>query len=357
MSLMFLRLTYFRSFIPIGEVGKIVQHTVLALLAVKYALQPDFSFRGIMRTALLVLFMFAAYSYGKLPFAVSLALVVSARDVAFDTLLKLALTIQMIFSVVTILCSQIGVIEDYIWLAGTRDRHGLGFTHCLLGSHFVFFMSLIIVALKKKMKIWTAAAVLASNYLMYRLTDARTTMILSVVLVLFVFAAMLFEKKCRPGRAASVLAFLVPPLLGLVSVCGAKYFTLKSEVMVRMNDVLNNRLSLMNEAWKEYGVTMLGQKIKWVGEANMKADPTQVYNYVDNAYMQAFFTYGAIFVILLCIGWGLVLYRQMRCGQYVMAVVVLMVLVHGLINPQMIELVYNPFFLLIAKGEKPYEHS
>lgn len=355
MALMFLRLTYFRGWVQIGEVTKIVQHIVIALLVVKFVLNPDLSFGGIAKLALLVLFMFAAYSYGKLPFAVSLALVFSARDVSFEKILKCALGIQLTCVVITIVCSQVGVLEDYIWDAGRRDRHGLGFTHCLLGSHFVFFMSLMFVALKKKMKWWMTVVILAANYVMYLLTDARTTMILTFFLIVAAFVAGLLEKTGKTARWAAILSAGIPLVFFGVSFLGAKCFSWQSEKMVRVNLFFNGRLDLMNKALNEYGITLLGQKIKWVGEANLKADPTLVYNYVDNAYMQAFFTYGIVFVLLLCLGWGMVLYRQMRCGQYVMAAVVLAVLIHGLINPQMIELVYNPFFLLIGKGEKHYE--
>ena len=348
MGVMFLRLTYFRDWVEIGEVTRDVQHVVLALLVLRYALNPDLSWKGIGKLAVLVLFMFAAFSYGKLAFAVSLALVFSVGNISFEKLLKITLLIQLIGFVITVTCSQIGIIEDYMWITQTRRRHGLGFTHCLLGSHFVLFMSLICVTLIKKMKWWLAIAIFAANYVMYIYTDARTTIILSVFLVVAGLIAGLLERFFKPSRLLAVLSFAVPFAFWGVSAYGAKMFTPESPKMVWLNDFFNGRLLYMNRALKDYGVTLLGQKIKWIGESTLKANPELVYNYVDNAYMQAFFTYGVLFTVLLCAGWGLVLYRNILRGKYVMAVVVLVVLIHGIINPQMIELVYNPFFLCIG---------
>jgi len=113
------------------------------------------------------------------------------------------------------------------------------------------------------------------------------------------------------------------------------------------------RIALMFWAWNEYGATWFGQRIKWIGASVLKDNPDLAYNYVDNAYVQAFFSYGTVFAVLLCLGWGIVLYRTMRKGQYVMASVILVVLIHGLINPQMIELAYNPFFLLLGTINVP----
>lgn len=351
MSLMILNLTYFREPAGISNFYKGVQYFVLALLVLRFVVCPEFSVRSVGKLFVLILFVFSAYSCGKLAFAVSLVLVFSVADISYEKLLRCTLLVQAIWFAVTVVCSQAGIIEDYIWNVGVRDRHGLGFTHCLLGSHFVLFMSLICVALVKKMKLWLAVFIFGANYLMYIHTDARTTMLLSLFLIVAGFAAGLFEKFVKkPAVWAAVLSFFVPFVFFAISLLGAKSFNYQSDVMMQLNRLFNNRLDLMNRAWNEYGITLFGQKIKWVGESALKNNSALTYNYVDNAYMQAFFTYGLIFIILLCIGWGLVMYRLMRRGQYVMTVLILVVLIHGLINPQMIELVYNPFFLLVGNG-------
>nr|MBQ8253602.1 hypothetical protein [Lachnospiraceae bacterium] len=223
-----------------------------------------------------------------------------------------------------------------------------GYTHCLLGSHFILFLSLIMVVLLDQIKIWMAAVILAANYIMYVYTDAKTTMILSVAFVALVLVARFLKKRRNAGRICAGLMSLIPMVFFAGSAYITKIFRWDSAFMVRLNGWLNGRLGYAGKAWEEYGMTLFGQRIKWIGESVVKDNPDRIYNYVDNAYMQAFFSYGLVFVLFLCAGWGLVLYRRMREGDYIMAAAVLIVLVHGLINPQMIELAYNPFFLLIG---------
>ena len=348
MFIAILKLTYFKDMIPIDDISRVVQYGVLALLFIKLIRDFDFSFQNAAEMLLYMLFMFVAYSGGRLAVPVSFALVYSAKNVSFEKLLKVTLVMQAAFFAVTVTCSQIGVIEDYIWDAGSRDRHGLGYTHALLGSHFVLFMSLILVLLIGKMTVWATVLILVGNYFMYLVTDSNAPLLIVAGFTVLAWMARLLEKYMKPIRVLSWLASSIPMVfwgIGIWIVCTASW---DSVILNKANIFLHGRLSLMCEAWENYGLTLFGQKIKWVGESTVKNDPTLLYTYVDNAYMQSMFNYGILFVILLCAGFGVVLYRNMQKGNYLLVVVLLVVLGHGLLNPQLIELAYNPFLLLLS---------
>jgi len=350
---MILNLTYFREWVSIGTLSEIVQYTVLVLLLVKMSMEFKFSVRAVAELFVVLLMMFVGYSCGRLSFAVSLALVYSIKNVSFEKVLQLTFVIQAAFLIVTVTSSQLGIIEDYIWREELRERHGLGYTHCLLGSHFVLFMSLILLAYFKKLKVWLALLIVLANGLIYVYTDGRTNLMLAAGMILLACVAQLAEKYLKSSRVVALGAGIIPLAFGAAGVYAASNFSFESPVWVRLNEILNMRIALMFWAWNEYGATWFGQRIKWIGASVLKDNPDLAYNYVDNAYVQAFFSYGTVFAVLLCLGWGIVLYRTMRKGQYVMASVILVVLIHGLINPQMIELAYNPFFLLLGTINVP----
>ncbi|MBQ8198023.1 MAG: hypothetical protein IJZ76_01155 [Lachnospiraceae bacterium] len=348
MLIALLKLTYFKDLIPMDGISRAVQYSVLLLLLVKLIRDFEFSIGSAIEVFVYLLFMFIAYSGGRLAFPVSLALIYSAKNVSFEKILKVTLVMQAAVFVVTVVCSQIGILEDFIWDAGSRDRHGLGYTHSLLGSHFVLFMSLILVVLIGKMTIWATALILAANYLMYVFTDSNAPLILAAGFVVLAWIARLLEKYMKPVRGLSWLVSVVPLSFWGFCVWIVNTASWDSVILNKANIFLHGRLSLMCAAWENYGMTLFGQKIKWVGESTVKNNPDLLYNYVDNAYMQSMFNYGILFVILLCVGFGIVLYRNMQKGNYLMVAALAIVLVHGMINPQLVELAYNPFLLLLS---------
>lgn len=351
MLIALLKLTYFKDLIPMDGISRAVQYSVLLLLLVKLIRDFEFSIGGAIEVFVYLLFMFIAYSGGRLAVPVSFALIYSAKNVSFEKILKVTLVMQAAVFAVTVVCSQIGILEDFIWDAGSRDRHGLGYTHSLLGSHFVLFMSLILVVLLGKMTVWATALILAANYLMYVFTDSRATLLLAGGFVVLAWIVGWIGKIMKPNRVLAALVGVLPiAYFGIYVAITRRFtwYTWQSDMVNRINDLTHGRLKLEFYAWNNYGMTLFGQKIKWIAESTMKNDPTSIYNYVDNAYMQSMFNYGILFVILLCVGFGIVLYRNMQKGNYLMVAVLAIVLVHGLVNPQLVELAYNPFLLLLS---------
>lgn len=348
MLIALLKLTYFKDLIPMDGISRAVQYSVLLLLLVKLIRDFEFSIGSAIEVFVYLLFMFISYSGGRLAFPVSLALIYSAKNVSFEKLLKVTLVMQAAVFAVTVVCSQIGIIDDYIWNAGTRDRHGLGYTHALLGSHFVLYMSLILVLLMGRITISASLYIMLINYVMYVYTDSRISMVGVLLFVVLAWMARGCSAWMQPRRVFTALVFIVPAIFACGSLWMITVYSGNIPWMSKLNLFLNRRLEYTNTAWENYGMTLFGQKIKWIAESTLKRDPSLTYNYVDNAYMQSMFNYGILFVILLCVGFGIVLYRNMQKGNYLMVAALAIVLVHGMINPQLVELAYNPFLLLLS---------
>ena len=350
MLIALLKLTYFKDLIPMDGISRAVQYSVLLLLLVKLIRDFEFSVGSAIEVFVYLLFMFISYSGGRLAFPVSLALIYSAKNVSFEKILKVTVILQAIVFAVTVHCSQIGIIEDYIWniYVIKRNRHGLGYTHTLLGCHFVLFMSVILVVLIGKITVSMSLYIILTNYVMYMYTDSRVSMLGALLFIVFAWIARGCTAWMKPGRWLSAAVSVVPALFAGGSFVMILFYNSNISWMSKWNLFLNRRLEYSNTAWGNYGMTLFGQKIKWVGESTMKNTPDLAYNFVDNAYMQSMFNYGILFVILLCAGFGIVLYRNMQKGNYLMVAALAIVLVHGLLNPQLVELAYNPFLLLLS---------
>ncbi len=362
LSLALVRYTYFKDYLPTDLISRIFCTTAQALLLYKLTLDFEFKWQQAAGLFLLVLFMTIAWAGGSLQFATMFALVYGAKNVPFENILKTSFAMQMIVFISTVFASQTGTLEDYIWEATTRQRHGLGFTHCMLASHFGLFLSLIYIAMVKKMTWLRAVVILAANGVLYYFTDGRTDFYLSILFVILAFVAGNLNGRLKGEKIWAALFAVLPFVLFGISVAAAFAYDEQNEIFLKLNQVLNNRFVLGQRAIEEYGFTLFGQKIKWIGASNLYYSRKELYNYVDNSYLMMSLTYGVIFVIGYCLAMGYVLYKKTVQKETMLVVCLLIILAFGVINPQSMYLTYNPFLALLAlawnpsgTGEKKYE--
>ena len=348
-----LKYTFWRDKIPMTEISEIVQYIVLVLLLIKLVCDFPYDCRNLCGLFLLMLFMTIAYAGKKLPFAVMFALIFAARGVDLKKILKLSFVLQLLVFGVTVLASQTGILQDYIWEEGTRYRHGLGFTHCMLASHFGLFLSVVYLAIVGKMTVLRALVIAAGNYILFRLTDGKTDFYLSILLIPLGFLFGNLGQKLKKEKLLGIMASVVPMFLLFFSYAVTKAYDAADPGWERINQVFNNRLSLGNRALNQYGWNLFGHKISWVGASSLYYDPTKVYNYVDNAFLMMLLTYGAVFIVCYCVGMGIVLSRHMAARQTMLVTCLAVSLAFGMINPQSMFLTYNPLLVLLAQVWNP----
>lgn len=348
-----IRYTYFKDMLPTEIISRVFFCLAQALLFYKLVLEFQFSFRQIAGVFLLLLFMTIAWAGGRLQFSTMFLLIYCAKNVPFDKILKTAFLAQLVVFSMTIVASQTGFLEDVIWESGSRNRHGLGFTHCMLASHFGLYLSLIYIAIVGRMKWWRAVMILAGNWLLYKVTDGRTDMILAIAFVVLAYLIGNVSEKLKWEKVWGVFLAITPFLMYGISIVSAYMYNGDNPEMLKMNLFLNNRLRLASDAISAYGFSLFGEKITWVGASVTYYKPEAVYNYVDNSYLMMSFTYGVIFVVAYCAALGYVLYKKTIQKDTMTVVCLLVIMAFGMINPQSMYLTYNPFLLLLAMAWNP----
>lgn len=343
-----IKYTYYKDLLQVAAWDQYVFYVVLVLLFVQLVLNFSFRLREVIGLGVVVLFMTIAYAGGKLQFAVMFALIFAARSSSLHTVLRTALACQLFVFLLTVLGCGIGILEDVIWDEATRGRHALGFTHCMLASHFGLFAGMIYIAIRRRMTVIAAGIILLANGILFYLTDGRTDMYLSVLFVILAFVFGNLGERLKGERIIAVLAAAVPFLSLAVSIAICKMYTFGDAKWDKLNLILNNRLLLGHRGIATYGFTLFGQKIKWIGASSLYYDPSAIYNYVDNSYLMMMLDYGTVFILCYCIAMSYLLYVLLRQKETMLAVCILVTLAFGLINPQSMYLTYNPFLVLLS---------
>lgn len=131
-----IKYTYFKDMLPMKLISDPVMYGVLSCCLVKIILEADRTPRNLLMLGVTLLFMWIAFKIDKLPFAAMFALIYGGRNVSFRKLCRIMFWVQLLLFLITVLAAKAGVLEDVLWEEGVRNRHGLGFTHCMLASHF-----------------------------------------------------------------------------------------------------------------------------------------------------------------------------------------------------------------------------
>lgn len=350
-----LKYTYFKNLLPMKLISDPVMYVVLFCCLIKTVLDVDRTPKELLMLIGTLFFVWIAFRIDKLPFAAMFALIYSSRNVSFRKLCKIMFWVQLLLFLTTVLAAKAGVLEDVIWEEGARNRHGLGFTHCMLASHFGFFTAIAWIAMKNRLKGFAALVILMSNGILYYLTNGRSDFLLSILLVVCcLMCENFFAGKKFPQWLAYVL-MLVPWICLISSIGVTMAYQKGNPVWEKWNYASNNRLKLGYEAIEQYGFTWFGQKIKFIGASTLYYKPDAVYNYVDNAYLMQMLLYGTVFILVYCILMSLLLYRLVMQNERILLICVLISMVFGMVNPQSMYLTYNPLLLLLVREMLPSE--
>ena len=223
----------------------------------------------------------------------------SARNIELKKLMSFIKWITISFLTLIIFSSQIGIIEDYV--SEGRVRHYLGFRYALYPSMLLLNVAMIQLLESNKNINWPMwVLILVSNWWIYYMSDSNTSYYMTIAC--FVLAVALKIKLINDKRILYLLIFSFV-LFAVISIAVTYNYNPKIAWQSNLNKILGNRLKLGKASLKEYGVSLLGEKITWSGNglSAFGEYTTEEYNFVDCLYIRVVQRYGIIFFSLVMI--------------------------------------------------------
>ena len=255
-------------------------------------------------------------------------------------------------SVVTVLILYaFGVFyPEFIGRSGEDTiRYYLGFTYTTILANYFFHIVLAYFFIKKgKINLVETIVILAANRIIFVYTDTNAVyymlLALTGIMWLYRFFPQIFRLKYL--KILSIMA--VPALAVIIIVLSLKY-TPMSTTFARLDSLLNNRLSLGNTAIGKYGIDLFGNNVTWSGYTGKYG--INVYNeyfYVDSSYLNILLTYGIMILAFICSGYALVGKKLYEQKHFVGCIVLIFFALHSTTDPQLFEVRYNPFIVLLG---------
>lgn len=273
---------------------------------------------------------------------------VSAYELDGDRFLKVTAVVQGFLLVFVVLCSQIGLVEDYIFTPESRLRHGLGFSWTTTSAILFLFIVFEYIAIRKeKIKYIEILALEAVAYVLYELTNSRMVFALCSGFLLLMAAVKFFRFKFPITSFFRQLFVLVPGALCVLAVAIHAFYDPNSALWEKLNGFLSGRLQLGKEGIADYGISLFGTPITWVGYS-AKQQVIDNYNYVDCSYLRILLEYGIIFLVIVVAIFTIVVYKSIKSENYFLLWSVVFVLILSITEPRLMNLSFNPFSILVV---------
>lgn len=240
---------------------------------------------------------------------------------------------------------KLGVIGETVisWDRDTGiDRYTLGYNYTTFSSNYFFHLTIFYLYIKGNLIKYLELGVLALlNIYLYNLTNTKAAVIYSVLAIILV----ILIKKFNFSKGVSYINKFSMFVGGFVAGLLTYLYKYDSAIISEINVILSGRLYYGYKGIEEYGITLFGQKITWITEVIL--DSELQYNYIDSSYLNIMFNYGIIMLLFVMLGYYVLGKRNISNDIYY-SILILIITLHSMFDPQLIEIMYNPSILLLG---------
>lgn len=282
-----------------------------------------------------------------------IVLAAGSKDISFEKILKLYLTVVGSIVFLAVCASLLGVIRNYQYPTSDGIRNSFGIIYTTDFAAHIFYLVLVFFFIRGGMLRWHHyAGTLALSGIVYYYCRTRLDCA-SMVLTVLVFGLgnWLGRSECvcknswlfweKTWRAKGIYSM---PLLALVSLAATLLYRPEHPIWSKLNAIFSGRLSLGKLGIEKYGYQIFGQTVKMAGMGGRTTAPED-YFFVDCSYLYILLRYGVVFAVGVVAAYTIACYQR-RYDLYFLYAIAL-VAVNCTTAQHLLEIEHNPFALAL----------
>ena len=264
----------------------------------------------------------------------------------FKKVLKMSLFVMLFAFILTLLMSIFDFLPNITYSRDDRIRYSLGFGTSTLAQGLILFIYLAYFGLKGiKTSIFVNLITVFFSMLVYIFTDARSALVLTLLLVLVAFLIkikeinILFKKIVNIWLIKDILILL--PIISLfISLIVTYLLYIGNDFAIYLNGLLSTRIRLQLDAFMNYDFSFFGNEFDTFVNNS--------YAGVDNCYLFIYFNYGFIPLLIVLFGLSYLMKRAIDKHNLSLIIILCLLVIYSLTDPYLIDFKYNPYSFLIG---------
>lgn len=289
--------------------------------------------------------------------------------IPFDKILRIHFVIVSFLLVVTIVCSQIGMVDNLVYhFEGRRERQSFGGCYPTdFAAYFVWLSLAWVYIRKEKLKFAEIGMILLAGVGVWYFCDARLSMAVLFLSGLVFFGIKLRhvylehmmiesgeikqridDKKVMSNWLLNLLVFAMP-LCAVVMITLSYCFSFEQPVLAKLDSLLSGRLLLGKIAFERFDVKLFGQFVPMVGFGRNTVTYIAGSNYffLDSSFMTILMCYGCVLFFFIIAAFMNSAFRAKKRNDYYLVLIIALIALDCMVEHHMMEIWYNPFLLLL----------
>ena len=281
------------------------------------------------------------------------------KDIDIRRFIKLNCFLKIILIAAIVGLCMIGVLDNYVIIAGGVIKSAVGFYHPnILGAIVVSVLIELLYLYFEKNFFLLGTVFFVTLYILSEVCASRSSLI-GAVLVFALFALLkLFPKLSINNKLLKTAILWLVPICMALSFFAAIMYNAYDPTWLRLNDILTNRIKWGSIYVKQFGMPLLGQKVNFIGTRSASINSTSSM-ILDNSYLKIGVVYGSIILILFCLGYCIFIRHLLRNNNYKLILLVVYYVILGLGENYLYLPAYNITLILMAASFCGYyiDHS
>ncbi|MFC6177407.1 hypothetical protein ACFQAV_11180 [Companilactobacillus huachuanensis] len=334
----------FNELLPTDAINKIVVALALGLFFLKIFLN-EYRVKELGVYVGILVILILSWRQSQSTSLVSMfVFMISSRNVDSRLINKIYLFISIGLMIVIILSALKGLIPNYVYFRDGLSRASLGIIYPTDFAAHVFYILASLAYLRREKFNWKDFLfIVGISYWVYLQTNARLNFVCSLLLAI----GMNLVKFDRKNHLQKI-TWLAPVIGATLMIFLTYIYNPSSRFLDLLNHLLSGRFSIVNEVIHEYGIHAFGGNILQNGLGgptglNFNAMYSK-YVFIDSSYLRLLLMYGVVSLIVTV---TIISMMVKKTTDRYLLVILLVIFISGAIENHMLELAYNPFFLIL----------
>ena len=275
-------------------------------------------------------------------------LIVGAKDIDFDKILKVYLTIGITIMLAAFVASQMGWIENLVFTAlrdeAVKYRYSFGSVYPTDFSAHIFYLAVAGLCLcEDRITLGKVVNLVVLAYFVQDKCGARTSFI---CLIAFAIAIILvrFTKKYIKGNWIYKVINCSTIAFALLYYMFTYMFIGQENGMLKLDELLSGRLELGAKAIQTYGYKLFGQNIVERGWGRGSTEGE--YFFLDDSYIRIAMLYGIVLLIVVLVMFYFCGMRAIHSGKIIILMALVVIGLHSFMEHHILEIAYNPLLMM-----------
>ena len=275
-------------------------------------------------------------------------LIVAAKDVDFDKILKVYLVLGITIMVAAFAASQMGWIENLVYEVWRDEklvyRNSFGIVYSTDFAAHVFYLAIAgICTLKRKFSYGVVVNFVVLALFVLDKCDARTSAICLSVMACLILFIKVFNPQMKCKYVYYIFNATTIVLAGSYLLLTHIYDETRTW-LVELNDVLSNRLQITNKAIGLYDYQLFGQNIteKGFGRGTLFLGE---YFFLDDSYIRIALMYGVVLLVVVLIMFWNNGVKAIRSKHCIILCAIAVIGLHSFMEHHILEIAYNPLLV------------